>query len=248
MKDHTTPRKVLIVGATSGIGEGLAHKYIQAGYQVAISGRRLEMLETIAQTAPSQVVYKAIDICDADADKQMLALIEELGGLDIYIHVSGFGKQNKELNIDLELKTVDTNVTGFVRMVDTAYNYMRTHGGGHLAAVSSVAGTRSMGTGASYSSTKVFKNSYLQALSQLSKMQKHGVEITTIKPGFVDTAILSKDKKYPMMMTVDYATDIIFKGLERRKRIIVVDWRYHFAIAIMQCTPRWLWERLVLSN
>ncbi|HXK75984.1 MAG TPA: SDR family NAD(P)-dependent oxidoreductase [Bacteroidaceae bacterium] len=248
MKNKKSRKRVLIVGATSGIGQGLAYRYIQAGYLVAIAGRREDCLQAIAKTAPKQVVYKVIDIRDVQAEQQLLELIDALGGLDLYIHVSGFGKQNKDLQLDIDITTVETNVTGFVRMVDTAYNYMRVHGGGHLAAVSSVAGTRSMGTGASYSASKAFNNSYLQALSQLSNMQKHHIQITTIKPGFVDTPILSKDKKYPMIMPVEYATHIIFKGLKSRKRIIVVDWKYRIAIAVMQCIPRWIWEHLTLTN
>ena len=110
-----------------------------------------------------------------------------------------FGFQNPELDIDIELNTTRTNVEGFTRMVDTAFDYFKQHGGGHLAVISSIAGTKGLGIAPAYSATKRFQNTYIDALEQLSHLQKLNIRFTDIRPGFVATALLGDGKHYPML-------------------------------------------------
>ena len=83
--------------------------------------------------------------------------------------------------------------------MDTAFDYFRKQGGGHLAAISSIAGTKGLGAAAAYSASKRYQNTYLDALAQLSRMQRLDIRITDIRPGFVDTPLL-REGKYPMLM------------------------------------------------
>lgn len=248
------PRKAVIIGATSGIGKEIACILIEKGWQVGIAGRRLENLEKLSQAYPhSKVVYEAIDVTASDAGSRLENLIHRLGGMVLYLHVSGFGKQNPELDPSLEMQTVQTNATGFVAMVSTAYRYFETEilkgrfssqKPAHLAIVSSVAGTRGLGVAACYSSTKKMQQTYLSALVQLSRRKHLPICFSDIQPGFVNTDFINKDKNYPMMIEVGHAAQLIVNGLEKKRRFITVDWKFRIVKSVWKLIPRWIWERM----
>ena len=132
-------KKIIIIGATSGIGREVAKLYIAQGWQVGIAGRRAEELESIRKEAPQQVQTEIIDVTQESAPARLQALIEKVGGMDIYLHSSGIGKQNPALTPDIELNTAATNVEGFIRLITEAYHYFEQQGYGHIAAISSIA-------------------------------------------------------------------------------------------------------------
>ena len=111
------------MGATSGIGQEVARLLAANGYEVGIAGRREEQLVQMAQATPGIVAYRQIDVTKENAPTELHKLIEELGGMDLYFHSSGIGWENVALDTDKELKTVETNGMGFVRMVSAAYNW-----------------------------------------------------------------------------------------------------------------------------
>ncbi len=111
------------MGATSGIGQEVARLLAANGYEVGIAGRREERLVQMAQATPGIVACRQIDVTKEDAPTELHKLIEELGGMDLYFHSSGIGWENVALDADKELKTVETNGMGFVRMVSAAYNW-----------------------------------------------------------------------------------------------------------------------------
>ena len=137
-------KKIIIMGATSGIGLEVARLFHQQRHIIAIAGRRMDNLQRIS-TELANCPYAQIDVTDTQAPTRLQELIEDLGGMDIYLHVSGIGKQNRQLDTDVELATVETNALGFTRLVNHACHYFRTQGSGHIAAVSSIAGTKGLG-------------------------------------------------------------------------------------------------------
>lgn len=86
--------KVIVIGATSGIGLEVARLFAKRGYTVGIAGRRLDKLKEITGQTTGIVAYRQIDVTDDDAPEKLLELIDELGGMDIYFHSSGIGWQN----------------------------------------------------------------------------------------------------------------------------------------------------------
>ncbi|MDL2265215.1 SDR family NAD(P)-dependent oxidoreductase [Parabacteroides sp. OttesenSCG-928-G07] len=240
-------KKIVIVGATSGIGLEIARIYKELGWRIGAAGRRREKLEQFQSTAPEQIVIEEIDVTRDDAVEQLHHLIEHLGGMDLFFLSSGIGYQNRALDTNLEQQTVKTNVEGFTRMVTAAYHYFQKQGGGHIAVISSIAGTKGLGAAPAYSATKRYQNTYIDALAQLSRMEKAAVTFTDIRPGFVRTDLL-KDGSYPLQMQADYVARKIVRALQRKKRRVVIDWRYAILVFFWKLIPERLWERLSIHT
>lgn len=239
--------RIVILGATSGIGLEIAKLYIAAGWQVGAAGRRTENLEVLRAAAPDRVKIRSIDITAPEAEELLLRLIADLGGCDLLLHCAGIGYNNPQLDAAREIATAETNTVGFTRIMDTAFDYFRKQGGGHLAAISSIAGTKGLGAAAAYSASKRYQNTYLDALAQLSRMQRLDIRITDIRPGFVDTPLL-REGKYPMLMRPEKVATRIVRALEQRKRRIVIDRRYAVLVFFWRLIPEWLWERLPIRT
>lgn len=241
-------KRAVIMGATSGIGYEVARLLLSEGWKLGLTGRREENLRKLQSEFPGQVCIKAIDVKDEDAGNALFSLIDELGGMDMYFHSSGIGYQNANLDADIELNTLETNGTGFTRLVGTAFRYFRDIGKGHIAVISSIAGTKGLGIAAAYSATKRFQNTYIDALEQLASMKKIDIRFTDIRPGFVATNLLNDGKKYPMLMKTDYTARLIVKALNRKKRIAVIDWKYRILVFFWRLIPRCVWKRMSVKN
>lgn len=239
--------RIIIIGATSGIGREVAKLYIAQGWQVGIAGRRAEELESLRKEAPEQVFSEVLDVTLEDAPCRLQSLIDKVGGMDIFLLSSGIGKQNPTLTPDIELKTVATNVEGFIRLTTAAWHFFEKQGYGHIAAISSIAGVKGLGIAPAYSATKRFQNTYLDALDQLARMNKLNITFTDIRPGFVATPLL-KDDNYPLLMKAPQVAQSIVKAIQQKKRIVVIDWRYRILVFFWKLIPHWIWVRLKVKN
>ena len=236
----------IVVGASSGIGKEVARLLIADGWHVGIAARRLEPLTELKATAPDRVEVAAIDVTQPDAGERLLQLADKLGGMDLYFHSSGIGKQNRTLETEIELRTMETNAVGFTRMIDTAYRYFAAHGKGHIAAITSIAGTKGLGPAPAYSATKALQANYLQALEQQARQSGLDIHITDIRPGFVDTALLSGTFRYPMMLRPESVARDIVSSIYRQRHVRVIDLRYRILTFFWRLVPNWLWRRLRL--
>ena len=241
-------KKVIIIGATSGIGREVALVYIAQGWTVGAAGRREAELESLRAMAPEQVFTQVLDVTKDDAAEHLQTLINKVGGMDLFLLSSGIGKQNYTLETEIELATAATNVDGFIRMTNAAYHYFEKQGHGHLAVISSIAGTKGLGAAAAYSATKGFQHMYIDALDQLSRMQKLNISFTDIRPGFVATPLLKSSKKYPMLMHAPIVALDIVDALKRKKRVAIIDWRFRLLVGFWRLIPKWIWLRLPVRN
>lgn len=239
-------KKVVIVGATSGIGLNVAERLAADGMLVGIAGRKVEVMKELQKKYPGRVFYSRIDVTDEKASEHLRHLIRRMGGMDVYFHIAGIGYGNDELEVDKEVATMQTNVVGFTRMVDTAFRYFRDEraGFGQIAAITSVAGTNGLGHLAAYSVSKRFQQTYLRALNQLATIQKLHIKFTDIRPGWIRTPLLDDDRNYPMIMQLPYAVPRIIRAIRRRRRVSVVDWRWNILVGLWRLIPNSLWVRL----
>ena len=241
-------KKVIIIGATSGIGREVALIYIAQGWKVGVAGRREAELEALRAAYPEQVSAQVLDVTHEDAPEKLQALIEQVGGMDVFLLSSGIGKQNPTLETGLELATAATNVEGFIRMTNAAFHYFEQQGCGHLAVISSIAGTKGLGAAPAYSATKGFQNIYMDALDQLARMKKLNIRFTDIRPGFVATPLLNNQKKYPMLMDAPIVALDIVSAIEKKKRVAIIDWKFRLLVGFWRLIPKWIWLRLPVKN
>ena len=241
-------KKVIIIGATSGIGREVALIYIAQGWKVGVAGRRETELEALRSAYPEQVSAQVLDVTKEDAPQKLQALIEQVGGMDVFLLSSGIGKQNPTLETGLELTTAATNVEGFIRMTNAAFHYFEQQGHGHLAVISSIAGTKGLGAAPAYSATKGFQNIYMDALDQLARMKKLNIRFTDIRPGFVATPLLNNQKKYPMLMDAPIVALDIVSAIEKKKRVAIIDWKFRLLVGFWRLIPKWIWLRLPVKN
>lgn len=233
--------KAVVIGASSGIGLEVARLLLQRGWTVGVAARRVDLLNTIGAD-----FVESIDVTSADAVSGLTSLVERMGGMDLFFYASGIGKQNRELSESIELATLQTNGVGFTRMVGAAFRYFAQQGRGHIACITSIAGTKGLGPSPAYSATKAMQNVYLQALEQQAHARGLDIRITDIRPGFVDTALLAGDFHYPMMLKPQTVAREILYAIEHKKHIRVIDWRYRLLTALWRRIPRFLWRRFRL--
>lgn len=239
-------KSAIIVGASSGIGLEVAKLLLAEGWRLGVAARREEPLQELKAIAPERVEVMTIDVTRPDAGERLLSLAERLGGMDLYFHASGIGKQNRTLQEDIELRTMQTNAVGFTRMTGAAYRYFAERGGGHIAAITSIAGTKGLGPAPAYSATKALQANYLQALEQQARQRGLNILFTDIRPGFVDTALLNDDFPYPMLMRPEEVARDIVRSISLRRHVRVIDWRYRILTFFWRLLPGWLWRRLKL--
>lgn len=240
-------RRAVVMGATSGIGREVALLLADEGWLVGVAGRRTEQLDALRQAHPNIVASRRIDVTDEEAPRELLRLIDELGGITLYLHSSGIGWQNAQLDADKELRTVTTNGLGFTRMVTAAYQWMADNGGGRIACITSIAGTRGLGAAPAYSATKRFQTHYLECLTQQARMRHLPIHITDIRPGFVATPLI-EGSRYPMQLSAESVARSIVRAIKQGREVITIDWRYRLLVGLWRLMPRWLWVRMPVNG
>ena len=240
-------KKIIIIGASSGMGMKIATDFARAGWRVGIAARNEERLRAVRDLFPDRIVYSTIDVTAQDAVKRFENLIEELDRMDILLYAAGTGWYNPELNLGKDEATIGVNVTGFTRIINAAYRYFKATANvskGRIAAITSVAGVKGLGVSAAYAASKRYQWTYLQAIDQLAHSQHVNVSITDIRPGFVDTPLLEGNHNYPMLMSVDYVAPRIEKAIMQRRRVATVDSRWAVVSGLWSLIPDMLWRHL----
>lgn len=248
-------KRAVIIGASSGIGRQVAQLLVQDGWHVGLAARRTDKLEELKCISEERVKTIEMDVTKQAATTQLQTLISQIGGMNLFFYAAGIGKQNPMLDEQIELDTVETNALGFTRMVGEAFRYFAERTGGHIAAISSIAGTKGLGPAPSYSATKALQNTYLQALEQLANSRKLNITFTDIQPGFVQTELLFPQsgeidendvQQYPMPMSAQKVAKLIVKAIYKKRHKVVIDWRWRLLTNMWRCIPNVVWRKLNL--
>lgn len=237
-------KKIIIVGASSGIGREIACKYVAGGNKVGITGRRENLLNELKEKFRGQIFVSCFDVMADENQQKIQQLVEELGGLDILIYNSGYGDPSKDLNWEIENATTKTNVNGFVEIVSYAFNYFVAQEHGQIAITSSVAAVRGNSWAPAYSASKAFMSNYAEGLNIKAKRLKKDVIVTDIRPGFIDTKLAKGNGQF-WVVPKEKAADEIIKAIEKKKRIAYVTKRWWLVAQIMKLLPFSIYRRMV---
>ncbi len=232
-------KKVLIIGASSGIGKELALQYESLGYEVIITARNIEKLKEIAEN--KNITYEYLDVNNYE---EAISKIKKLVvNTDITIISAGIGDFNKELNFDIELNTIKTNVGGFVACVTEVFNYYKSIKKGHIAAISSLASLRGSDEAPAYNASKAFITNYMDGLRKKTIKEKLNINITTILPGLVDTQ-MAKGEGLFWVEPVSLIAKQIIRGIWKQKSELIVSNRWKLIALLLKFIPNWLYYKL----
>ena len=210
-------KKIWITGASSGIGKALAEKFALEGWKVAVSARRKEILDDMANN--ENISSYPLDVINQDQVNNISSkIINDFGGLDLCVFSSGTydPKLEQEINVKQNKFVMETNFFGVLHCIKSVEKYFKDKKDGHVSIVSSVAAYRGLPNSSGYGPSKA-------ALTNLSEslyfdFKKHNVRISLISPGFIKTPLTDKNEfPMPFIKTPEFAAEKIFNGLTKSK-------------------------------
>jgi short-subunit dehydrogenase len=233
-------QKILIIGATSGIGRELIRLYAAAGHLVGATGRRQELLDSLEY--PDRILTECYDAAGTEATAHLAALVQKLGGLDLLIYNAGWGDLAEKLDWAIDKETVDINVNGFLAAIHFGWQYFVEQGHGHLATISSIAGNRGNRHSPAYSASKAFQSIYFEGLYIKARKMKIPLYVTDIQPGFVDTK-MAKGPRF-WVAPVDKAARQIVRAIKKKRRRAYITRRWSIIAKIFRWLPSWIYHRI----
>lgn len=246
-----TGKSILITGASDGIGYALAGEMARRGYNLALTARRLERLETlrdriVAEYPNCQVEVAALDVTHVDTVAAVLEQFQQaLGTLDIVMANAGIARAGKvgKSDLQLHLDVINTNVQGAIATVDAALRIFRAQGHGHVVATSSVAAFRGLPRNAAYSASKAALSCFMEAVR--AETVRENIAITVLHPGFIDTAINRDLDSRPFVIDVEKGARIVADRIESKvRRACVPAWPWSLMGRVLQVLPTALIARM----
>ena len=244
------PLRVVISGASGGIGLALARHYLNQGALVAAFARRGQLLHALAAEFPGQVSCYALDVCDALAVQNAADdFIGRVGVPDVVIANAGVSVgtlTEYAEDIDAFQQVMDINVLGMVKTFQPVIAAMRMSKQGTLVGIASVAGFRGLPGASAYSASKAAAISYLESLRV--ELHGSGVKVVTICPGYIRTPMTAANP-YPMpfMLDADEAARRMARIIGRQTAFSVIPWQMGLAGSVLKWLPHWLYDRLFVN-
>ena len=241
------PLRVVISGASSGIGLALALNYLKQGAHVAAFARRADLLDNLATEFPKQVFGYALDVRNAVAVQHAAAdFMAHVGVPHIVIANAGVSVGTLTEfaeDIDAFQQVMDINVLGMVKTFQPFIAAMREAQSGTLVGIASVAGFRGLPGAGAYSASKAAAISYLESLRV--ELRGTGIKVTTICPGYIRTP-MTKHNPYamPFMLDADVAASRMVRAIEKQTAFTVIPWQMGWVGRVLKILPRWLYDFL----
>ncbi len=234
-------KKIIIVGATSGIGKEIALQYAAKGCMVGITGRREELLNELKEKFPSQIFIQGFDVRDDKNIVHLQQLIAAMNGVDIFIYNAGYGEPSETLNPEIEKRIYETNVKGFVDLTSFMFNFFVQQGYGQIAATSSIASIKGLSLAPGYSASKAFMSTYMEGLHMKAKKLKAKIYMTDIQPGFVKTKE-AKNKQF-WVASPEKAARQIIAAIEAKKWRAYITKRWWLIAQLIKYAPSSVYHR-----
>ncbi|MBL8299235.1 MAG: SDR family oxidoreductase [Rhodanobacteraceae bacterium] len=244
-------RRIIIIGATSAIAEATARLFAARGDALCLVGRDASRLAVIAADLGVRGAVRAatatLDVTDFAAHAAVLDEAErELGGLDTVLIAHGtLSNQSEcETSVDALRREYDINALSVMALLTPIANRFAQQGFGDIAVISSVAGDRGRMSNYVYGSAKAAVTAFLSGLRQ--RLQKSGVNVLTIKPGFVDTPMTRDFPKGALWAQPDTIAQGIVKAIEKRRSVVYLPWFWLGIMGVIRSVPEFVFKRLRL--
>jgi len=248
---------VLITGASSGIGYGLALELARRGAKLGLVARRREMLDEIvaeitahetSRTAP--VLTFPADVQDAQALRAAAdRMREQFGRIDVLIANAGIGGTHDAAELDAAkvANVINTNVIGASNSVAAVVPEMVKSGSGHLVVISSLAAYRGLPKSAAYCASKAAVSAMFESLRL--DLKHRGIYVTIIHPGFIKTPMTAgRQAKLPVLQELETAVNKILKAIERRKKSYAFPWQLATVVRLGMIMPNAMYDWVVSRN
>lgn len=250
---YWTNKVVMITGASSGIGKGVALEVASRGASVGLVARREELLDELVQELKSRTanaVAAAADVRDAAAVRAAADRFrKELGPIDVLIANAGIGTSQHAVQLRPEhvAEVININVLGSVNTVAAVAPEMVERGQGRLVAISSLAAYRGLAKSAAYCASKAAMSAYFESVR--IDLRNTGVEVTVIHPGFIKTAITAgRESKMPYLMELDDAVKKIVSAIEKGKRNYAFPWQLASLVRVSMLMPPAVYDWIAARN
>jgi short-subunit dehydrogenase len=240
-------QRVIITGASSGIGAALARRYAQAGATLGLIARRQPDLEQLAAQLATTTETFSLDVRDAAAlAAAARGFITRHGSPDIVIANAGVSVgtlTDHAEDTPVFGEVLATNLIGALNTFQPFLAAMRQARRGSLVGIASVAGYRGLPGAAAYSASKAALIAYLESLRV--ELRNSGVNVTTICPGYVATPMTAKNPyRMPFLWSADQAAEKIVAVIAHRKSFTVIPWQMAVVARCLHVMPNWLYDRL----
>ncbi len=241
---------VIVVGASAGIGEMLARRLARSGRKVALLARRpaelARIVEDLDRAAGSQrAMAYAHDVTDLPAVPALWARIEQdLGTVDELHYVAGYLAKVEldEFDTDKDRAQFEINTLGCVAWVNEAARRFGPAGRGCIVGISSVAQDRGRIGRPAYCASKAGMDTFLESIR--NRLWRKGVQVTTIRPGFVDTPMTKGVEKMFWLISADRAADLVLRAVAKRKAIAYIPARWRLMMTIIKSIPSFVFRKL----
>jgi short-subunit dehydrogenase len=253
LRGYWTDKVVMITGASSGIGRGLALEIARRGGHLGLLARREVLLQEIVGEARAlnvKAVYATADVRDAKAVREAADRFRnELGPIDILIANAGIGTAHHALRLTPEhaANVISINVLGAVNSVSAVLPEMVERGQGRLVAISSLAAYRGVPKSAAYCASKAALSAYFESLR--IDLRQTGVGVTTIHPGFIKTDLTAgRAAKMPYLMELDTAVKKIVSAIEKEKKTFAFPWQLATIVRAGMLMPVAMYDWIAARN
>jgi len=220
-------KNIWITGASSGIGKALAEKFASEGWKVAISARRKEILDEMANN--ENISSYPLDVTDQDQiNSAFTKIISDFGSLNLCVFSSGTydPKLEQEINIKQNKFVMETNFFGVLYCIKSVEKYFKNKKNGHISIVSSVAAYRGLPNSSGYGPSKAALTNLTESL--YFDFKKYNVRISLISPGFIKTPLTDKNEfPMPFIKSPEFAAKKMFEGLTKNNSFEI-----HFPIQL----------------
>lgn len=239
--------RVVITGASSGLGAALARHYAKRGATLGLLARREDELRRLAASLPGETLVYPADVTEASALAEAAAdFIGRAGAPDRVIANAGIsvGTLTREAaDVPVFQRVFAVNVLGMVNTFSPFIGPMCAAGGGTLAGIASVAGLRGLPGSGAYCASKAAAIAYLESLR--GELRGTGVKVVTVAPGYVRTPMTDvNDYPMPFLLEVDDAVRRIARVIEAGRSYAVVPWQMAIVARLMRMLPNAVFDRL----